>query len=163
MRDSVGGSMLLYIVIIIVTVVMLLFSSILTYSKAYKIKNRIVEIVEKYDKYDRVVAQEINADLSAAGYNPTLSSTRCANIKSKLTTGNQSKYKEYDDQNNQLFSDNKNSYGYNYCVFESTNVEESGRYYVIVTFVEFQIPVINDFLSIPVYSETKILGKNYDY
>lgn len=51
MREAIGGSQLFYIVIIIVSAVIILFTSALVYSKAYKAKNRIVEIIENNDGY----------------------------------------------------------------------------------------------------------------
>lgn len=155
MKESIGGSMLLYLVLIFVTVVMLLFSSILTYSKAYKIKNRIIEVIEKYGMYNSTVANEINPDLSVAGYKANQTSN-CDDIYNKLI---RTKYSE------DKLSRNHNSYGYNYCIFKSTNTEgvNEGSYYVVVTFVEFQFPVIGDIMTFPVYGETKILGKKYDY
>ena len=156
MRDAVGGSSLLYLVIIFVTVVMIMFSSILTYSKAYKVKNRIIEIIEKHGTYAETIARnEINPDLSMAGYNS--SNPDCSSIKDKLTKGSNAKY--------QNLVGNLNKYGYNYCVFESDNTTaiSGGKYYVVVAFVEFQVPVIGDLLTFPVYGETQILGKNYDY
>lgn len=160
MRESIGGSMLLYLVIIIVTAVMLLFSSILTYSKAYKIKNRIIEIIEKYGTYEKRgsveesdVALELNSDLAAAGYNAS-NPTRCESVRKRLISGDNARYS--------MLGDNENTHGYNYCIFRSMNIND-GYSYVVVTFVEFQIPIIGDVLTFPVYGETKILGKNYNY
>lgn len=157
MRESIGGSMLLYLIIIFISAIILLFSSILTFSKAYKIKNRIIEIIEKHGIYDEkinnMVSTEINPDLAIAGYN-VKKPTNCNNIKNKLTTGENAKYSS--------LSNNLNISGYNYCVFKAENMN-NGQVYVVVTFVEFQVPVIGDFLSIPVYGETKTLGKKYNY
>ena len=155
-RDAVGGGSLLYLVIIFITVVMLMFSGILTYSKAYKVKNRIIELIEKHEFYDEEIAKkEINPDLSMAGYNAS-NTNRCDSIKTRLTTGEDAKY------NN--LSENINEYGYNYCVFMSQNTKDDvAMYYVVVTFVEFQFPVIGDLLTFPVYGETQILGKDYNY
>ena len=158
MRESIGGSMLLYLIIIFITAIILLFSSILTYSKAYKIKNRIVEIIEKYGTYDEaidnMITTEINPDLAAAGYNVN-KPTNCGNVLTNLTTGANAKYSN-------LSGNLNTTYGYNYCIFKQENLNE-GHAYVVVTFVEFQVPIIGDFLSIPVYSEPKILGKKYNY
>lgn len=169
MRDSIGGSMLLYIVIIFVTAVLLLFSSILTYSKAYKIKNRIIEIIEKYGVYEKfdeksnnLITEEINQDLKTSGYSAS-NTTRC---NSTVVQNHLRKVLHSDYHSN--LPDNINDYGYNYCVFEINSEDYpknilNGRYYIVVTFVEFQFPVINDIMTFPVYGETQILGKNYDY
>ena len=40
MRESVGGAYLLYIAIFFIIAVLLMFASALSYSRAYKVKNR---------------------------------------------------------------------------------------------------------------------------
>ena len=153
MRESLGGSALLYLVVIFSSLVILFFIGILSYSKAYRIKNRIVEITEKYGTYNEAVVNEINPDLKAAGYDASRSN-RCDDIKNRLEN------EKYGDN----LSDNLNTYGYNYCVFEVLdNNINGGNYYVIVTFVRFEFPFIGDLFMIPVHSETKILGKDYSY
>lgn len=158
MRESLGGSMLLNLVVIFSGLVIVFFIGILSYSKAYRVKNRIVELIEKYGVYEVVpgdmndVIDEVNPDLSAAGYN-TSNPTRCDSIRTKLVS---EKYGE-------SLSENLNkNYGYNYCVFQINN-SLNGKHYVVVTFIHFQIPVIGDVLTFPVYGETKLLGKTYDY
>ena len=154
MREAIGGSLLLNLVVIFVGIVIIFFIGILSYSKAYRVKNRIIEITEKYGAYEEVVAAEISPDLKAAGYSAS-SSNRCDSIRTRLIN------EKYSDG----LSKNLNEYGYNYCVYEVTNssVNSTGKYYVVVTFVKFEFPVIGDLLTIPVYGETKMLGKSYNY
>ena len=45
MRESLGGSMLLNLVVIFTGLIIIFFVGILSYSKAYRVKNRIVEII----------------------------------------------------------------------------------------------------------------------
>jgi len=161
MKDALGGSALLNLVIFFVSAIIILFISTLTYSKAYRVKNRIVEIIEKYGVYEHQnngtiddAIDEINPFLNASGYDST-NPTRCDEVREKLV---QEKY------DSGLLSENINSYGYNYCVFRVNNsVNLSGGYYVVVAFTQFKFPVIDRLLNVPVYSETKILGKVYDY
>lgn len=152
MRESLGGAMLLNLVVIFAGLVIVFFVSILSYSKAYRVKNRIIEVIEKYEKYDVNVANELNFDLRNAGYNSS-KSTKCAKIKNSLVDQENGRYENLEDTFNE--------HGYNYCVFESTN-SENGNYYVVVTFVHFEFPIIGDVLTFPVYGETKILNKNYN-
>lgn len=156
MREAIGGSLLLNLVIIFASIIILFFISILSYSKAYRVKNRIIEITEKYGVYDGQVANEIGSDLSAAGYDVS-SPNRCDNIRTRLVS------EKYPDD--KLSEKNLNNYGYNYCVFEvsDNSINEDGHYYVVVAFVKFEFPIIGDMLTIPVYSETKMLGKTYNY
>jgi len=162
MRESLGGSMLLNLVVIFTGLIIIFFVGILSYSKAYRVKNRIVEIIEKYGTYEKIdsstntniVTDELNNDLKAAGYETSLSK-KCDTIRTRLVN------EKYDSSLSQNI--NKN-YGYNYCVYEmNKSTNSTGKYYVVVTFIHFQVPIIGDFLTLPVYGETKILGKTYDY
>lgn len=161
MRESLGSSLLLNIVVIFTGIVILFFVSILSYSKAYRVKNRIVELVEKNGSYENA-SVEIDKSLSEAGYaiaNKNLcTSTRVQNhLKNEVGI--------ITDSNDPVVSLNTTN-GYNYCIFE-VNSENSyisnGKFYVVVTFVQFEIPIIEDLLTFPVYGETKILGKIYNY
>ena len=147
MRDAVGGSLLLNLVVIFTSIVILFFAGIMAYSKAYKSKNKIIEVIESYEKYDRDVAEVINEDLKLSGYrnaNLTQISQKCG---TKATTGNM------------------NEYGYYYCVYPVGNcsTDKDGCSYKVVTFVHFDFPVIGNLLVFPVKGETRILGKKYDY
>lgn len=154
MKEAIGGSGLLYIVIIIVSVVVLLFVGILSYSKAYRVKNRIIEVVEKYGDYNDTAKKAINQELSRMGYNTFFgdfcSSGRVTNHISEMGLNP-----------NEVINLNSSD-GYNYCIFE-LNKTNNGKYYVIVSFVHFEIPLIGEMLTIPVYGETKILGLDYNY
>lgn len=161
MREAVGGSLLLNLVVIFAGIVIIFFVGILSYSKAYRVKNRIVEIIEKYGTYvkldqnsNNLVTEELNPDLNAAGYNVS-NPTKCDSIRTRLVN---EKYGE-------SLSQNLNTnYGYNYCVFEvQKSVNDTGKYYVVVTFIHFDVPLIGDVLTFPVYGETQLLGKTYNY
>lgn len=161
MRDSIGGSMLLNLVIIFAGLVIALFMGILSYSKAYGVKNRIIEIIEKYGTYEKIesgknlITEELNPDLAAFGYNAS-APTKCDSIKERL------KNEKYGGNLDEV--GNLNKYGYNYCVFQINNSENStGKSFVVVSFIHFEVPIISNVVTIPVYGETKILGKTYDY
>lgn len=157
MRDSIGGAMLLNLVIIFTGLVIVFFVSILSYSKAYKVKNRIIEIIEKYETYSGDVVNELNYDLKNIGYStttPAKCDERCNDIREELV---RTRYKSED-----LAIDSLNNSGYNYCVFSLTNNNE-GFSYLVVTFVRFEVPIVGDILTFPVYGETKILEKDYNY
>lgn len=148
MKEAIGGSMLLYIVVFIVSVVMLLFVGILSYSKAYKVKNRIINVIEKYEDFSSLAQQEIEDDLVNLGYTSlNLSESDCDG---------------YEMINN------------SYCIKEicldemkdpvtKETICKSGKYYKVKTFMTFNFPVINSFMKTDVKGETKIFGKNYNY
>lgn len=136
MREAIGNGMLLNVVIVIVAAVMLFFAGIFSYSKAYRIKNRIVEIIEEYGEYNSTAESAISTDLKTAGY--------------------------FNAKNKSCSSDNVNSTTYNYCIYKIINSDENNSYYYkVVTYTQFNFPFIGDFIKIPVKGETRILGKEY--
>ena len=147
MRDAVGGSLLLNLVVLFTSVIILFFAGIMAYSKAYKAKNKIIEVIEQYEVYNENVANVINGDLELSGYRAASK----AQINQKCETGN------------------LNQYGYYYCVYKvdrtTSGVEGGigGESYQVVTYIHFDFPVIGSMLVIPVKGETRILGKNYNY
>lgn len=140
MRDAVGGSLLLNLVVFFTSIVILFFVGIIAYSKAYKIKNRIIEVIEKHENYNDVVMLELDEDLKKAGY--------IISTKEKV--------------NEKCGVDNLNNSEYFYCVYEYETLNGS-KSYKVVTYTRFEFPLIGDILTIPVKGETKVLGKSYDY
>lgn len=139
MREAIGSSLLLNIVVVFVSLIILFFVGILSYSKAYKAKNRIIDVIEKYETYSedpvkQDAGDEIVSSLKEMGYQLG----NCRNT-----------------------AQNENNTGYKYCVHRVDANE--GHYYKVTTYVEFNFPIINNLISIPVTGETKILGKNYEY
>lgn len=160
MKDAVGGSLLLNIVVIFVSIVILFFAGIMAYSKAYKIKNRIIEVVEKYETYDnyiyngsqsrKSVQELLEEDLRKSGY--IVATPQQVESKCGTSTGN------------------LNTSEYLYCVYLKS-CDETDRYgncvgqrhYEVVTYIHFDFPVIGKLLTFEVHGETKMLGKDYNY
>ena len=144
MREAVGGSMLLYLVVIFTSIVILFFVGIISYSKVYKVKNRIIEIIEREEKYETNLQTEIDEELKRIGYRTTsVSGDMCQNHSNRGTCSN------------------LNTSGYGFCVCE--HVEGNGKTYEVITYVHFDFPVLGDVISFPVHGETKVLGRVYDY
>lgn len=147
MRESLGGSMLLYIVIFFVSAVMLFFVSSLSYSKAYKVKNRIVEYTEKNYKILETnktsFLNELNKELKAIGY----SSNRTRNCPA-------------DSNHGECKRDLNDPNGYNFCLCK--HEDSNGFYYEVITYTQFDIPIIGGIISNSVHGETKIFNKTID-
>ena len=136
MREAIGNGLLMNLVIVIVSIVILFFVGILSYSKAYRIKNRIIEVIEEFGEYNKDAENMISTDLKNIGYYAP-SSKNCSDVNLNNTT-------------------------YNYCVYENSgNSSNESKSYKVVTYVQFQFPIIGDLIKIPVKGETKILGKKY--
>lgn len=140
MRGAVGNALLLNIIMAFVAIILIFFTSILAYSKAYRVKNRIVELIEKYEKYDLEVEKEIKKSMLEMGYQLG----ECKKTDDKVL---------------------KNNTGYKYCIEEIRlkSGSENPKYYRITTYVQFYFPIIKQIFSPAVTSETKILGTDYHY
>lgn len=149
MKEAIGTSFVLGLVITFLTVFMLLFATSLSYTKAFKVKNRIVEIIEKYDDILKInadtnnrlnnnVETEINNALSEIGYRISPIPNNCperngAQALMKNTTAN-----------------------YEYCIYRYDTTK--GTYYGVTAYIYYEIPIIGSSLRFPVYGETKISG-----
>lgn len=147
MRDAVGGSLLLNLIVIFTSVVILFFVGILSYSKAYKVKNRIVEVIERTDGNitDNILG-EINNELTKVGYKVIGSAPdddKCSRDSSRGACTN------------------LNTSTFNYCICQHGGTD--AKIFEVITYAQFEFPVIGDLLTIPVKGETKMLGKKYDY
>lgn len=137
MRGAIGNASLLWIIIFILSALVVFFVSVLAYSKAYRVKNRIVEVIEKYGVYNDNAESEITPFLSEAGYQIG----QCPKSGSENTTS------------------------FKYCVEKVNQTDDlDGPYtYKVTTYVQFYFPIINEIFSPAVTSETRTLGISYDY
>ena len=140
MREAIGNSYVFGIIISFIGIIFLILIGSLSYSKAYKIKTRIIEIIERHEEYDddKEVKTEIDNYLKTAGYNVvrTTDSGKCSQINGTKA----------------INTKNKN---YDYCVYRFNTVK--GPYYHVTVFISFDIPVISSYLRIPVSGETRII------
>ena len=148
MREAIGSSLLLNIVLFFVGIIILFFVGILSYTKAYKAKNRIIDVIEKYEGY----TESIDVNVATAG----------SEISSSL--------REMGYQTGKCPNANVNKTGYKYCVYENCLGTKDAlgkcqgkKYYKVVTYVHFYFPVIEKLVNIPVSGETKMMGTKYDY
>jgi len=138
MKESIGNSYVFGIVIAFIGVLFLILIGSLSYSKAFKVKTRIIEIIEKNNGYDdELVRTEIDNYLKTVGYTVTRNadSGTCETING---TGAMNTIKNYD-----------------YCIYRFDTVK--GPYYHVTVFISFDIPIVSSYLRIPVSGETKII------
>lgn len=137
MKESIANAYILNIVIVFVVIFIFFFASSLTYSKAFKVKNRIIDIIEKYEDYNSNAIAEISESLGEMGYRVNVSGRDCPirNGKTAITAATSN---------------------YRYCVYEYTT--SKGTYYGVSAYMYFDFPIIGESLELPVYGETKIMG-----
>ena len=78
MRGAIGNAMVMNIVITFIILTTAFLVSSISYSKAFKVKTKIIDIIEKYDgdfnktsNKESVITNEINQFLGQTGYRTT--------------------------------------------------------------------------------------------
>lgn len=139
MKESIGNAFILGLAITFITLLIMFFATSLSYTKAFKVKNRIVSIVEKYGEYNNAAKEEIEANLSEIGYRVNRGESCTARFPNATVLTNPA---------------NSN---YRYCIQEY-DAGEKGKYYGVTAYMYFEIPLIGKSLEFPVYGETKTMG-----
>lgn len=142
MKESVGYTVTLNIAIIFIVIVFAFLSAVLIYYKSNKVNNVIIDSIEKYEGFNSLAINEINTKMSSLGYN--MRSINCS-----ATTS---------DGNRECNIVNKESSKKGYCVYEC--IDGDYYYYRVKSRMIINIPIVNELLSIPVFSNTNRL---YDF
>lgn len=158
MKGAIGNALILNMVITFIIIFYLLLIGSMAYSKAYKTKNYLLNQVEQYETRGKKVSnsvidewdKEVNEYLGKIGYPiNTDSSAIGANVSCP--------------EKNDYIVKISSSYGrYDYCIYAkfhdigTTNTTISTRYnYLVLVYMKFDIPVIGQFIKIPITGETK--------
>ena len=145
MRESIAQSALFAMVAIIIGIIIILLVSSMVYSKTYKIKTKIVDIIDKYNGEIEYARIEIQDYLTSIGYRKNSNNTQNCPNKANGTVIN-----NYDI--------------YHYCLYEydAGTTDNKGKYYGALVYIYFDIPFIGNLLEFPVYGETEVFyEKNY--
>lgn len=137
MKEAIANVGVFNLMIIFLVILMFFFVGSLCYSKAYKVKNHIVNEIEKNGGFNSSDKDELEGWLSEIGYKITTSPRSCPSVQD---------------------SDLVNTLGnYEYCIYkidDSTSDVGSVRYKVIA-YAYFDIPIIGGMIRLPVAGETK--------
>lgn len=161
MRESINNALILTLVITFLFIFVILFAGSTAYTKAFKVKNRIISTIERHEDLvlkqgvnNSVVQNEINSTLRDAGY------TIVANNDQKCKDA---MVRRFSNSNQTYTVVNTGSNTYRYCIakFKDNYSPMGGEYYAVITYMYFEIPLIGAHLEFPVYGETKVLGINY--
>lgn len=139
MKEAIGNTMLFNFIMIFIGMMFIILLGSVTYSKGFKIRNRIIDRIEEYNGYDPSgeVVDAIIDDLKKVGYR-IVDSQNCGNRDGAT-----------------LLTSEYNTY--NYCVYEyATN---RGYYYGVKVYVYIDFPFIGKYMSLPLYGETEIVYK----
>lgn len=149
MKESIAQSFIVSLILFFFGILVMLYFGSINYSKAFKAKNRIITILEKYGEYNNVstdsAKKEIEENLKRGGYQTTSDNTfnKCEKFKEKGTL---------------IYPENDSSRKYDYCIIKYNS--GIGTYYRVVTFMRFEVPLIDNVLEFAVKGETKVLYEN---
>ena len=141
MKESLGNGYVMAIVIFFLTLIILFFTASFAYTKAFKVKSRMVNIIEKYGGYNLDAKNEIEHTLDDIGYRVTHKESCDTNGRFSGATA-------------LTIPGNTN---YHYCIYKFDSGDR-GSYYGVVAYMYFEIPLTGRVLSFPVYGETKTMG-----
>ena len=143
MNQAVGNTAIVNVVVIFIIIISGLFVSSLSYSKAYKVKNVIINAIEEHNGYDDAAKSQIEKTLTEMGY--------------RVNKNGSQKCPEPNVEAEQIDKLNTSS-SHRYCVWRIT--ETRGTYYMATAYVYFDIPILAETLEYPVSGHTKIEYKD---
>lgn len=138
MKESISSTFLYNIIIIFIVIVFAILAATLTYYKAFKVNTRIINSIEKFEGYNDLAISEINNTLTTVGY---------------MTKEN---HKCPDEKNDGILQPEDNNF--RYCVYYFSDGDRNYSYGVI-TYITIDIPVVNLFLQIPIYTKSNLIFK----
>lgn len=147
MREATGQVGLMNIMLFIIGIIIVLLAGSIAYTKAFRVKNKIIDIIEKHNEYNDDSRKEIRSTLTEIGYRTTTYSDYLKNCKT--IDGYVLDSTVYPD--------------HLYCVYKSNNSTEDKYYYKVVAYMYFDLPVIGAYIKIPVSGETKVLYVDDDW
>lgn len=148
-----GTSYVVNFIIVFFVIFIALFVGTLSYTKAFKVKNKIVDTIEKHNgeiesssnKLDSDVQKEIDEKLGQIGYR----------ISDKTTCELKGRFRDGAGGYEMLSKSGSSSY--RYCIYKFSDTK--GDYYGVVAYIYFEVPIIGSKLEFPVYGETKTFLK----
>lgn len=151
MRESIGSTFTLNIIILFIVIVFGILAATLSYYKAYKVNNRILDAIEQYEGYNEPAKDEISRILQSLGYPANSTNAKCEPKRdgAKLaalsdgTPGQLYCVYYYEDDRGKQELKNKET---------NKNKEPIYYNYSVVTYIYIQLPIVGAF-KVPVYTK----------
>ena len=164
MKGAIGNAFILNLVITFMIIFFSLLIGSMAYSKAYKTKNYLLNVIDKYEREGKRSFNsassttdktdwdnEVNEYLGKIGYIINNGSTNTCPDKSTKKDG---KY--------QTWVTNENG-RYDYCVYRKYSVVDNESHesiirkynYMVLVYMKFDLPIIGEFIKLPITGETK--------
>jgi hypothetical protein len=168
MKGAIGNALLLNIVITFIGIFYLLIIGAMAYSKAFKVKNYLLDSLIYYDElHGELPSSEMERAfkgnttswnnivypfLSNIGYNISHEDNTCPNKNGAHP--NDSGYK--------LIRDTKTGQ-YDYCIYikryDTSGFATSKYSYKVISYMKFDFPIVGKFMKLSMSGETKTITK----
>lgn len=139
MRDAFGGAFSIKLMIIFLMLYTLFICVALNYARAFRVKNRIINIIEQEEGLTDKAKTDIGLYLNERGY-----SIICDEVDSVVCAGCTC-----------VTDLSRGVQGYSYK--ENNSASGSQTYYTIETYLHFKIPIIGIDFPIAVRGETRVI------
>ena len=150
MRQTTGGTWITQLVIIFMFLFVAFLALSINYSKAYRVKNQTLSIIEKKQGINANTVRYINSYLRSSGYN--MKGYCGKNVKNMYGVTS------LDDSKASQLVEAKKGTKYYYCLYKndasSQNFKRKANYGVIL-FFKFNLPVMGEIYTFSVDGETK--------
>ena len=148
MREAIGGTWLFGLVITFIVFFASFLAISINYSKAFNVKNNVVDIISKYEGNNPCARNKISSYLRTTGY---LVPGRCPETKGDGTC----LYTGYDNEGNPVTdTTSKVYYWISEDMIDSTSVL-SKTYYRVVIFFRIDLPLFGPITTYKIKGETE--------
>lgn len=152
MKNSINGTWLLGIVLVFMAIFIAYITITIDYGVAYRLKSKMVTIIEQYEGMNGNTVQKLNAAMLDEGYSGTLS---CENDDGDKVIGG---------LGTEIISNP--SQEVNYCVSRSVRYGEDATedkyYYTVTVTFAYSVPILGDLFDFRVSGETKDIHYPHD-
>lgn len=140
MHESIGYTVTLNIMIVFIVIIFFFITGTFIYFKGNKTNNIITDALERHEGYNTLAQNEIDIKISNIGYNKN--EIKCATTVKEKNTSTCN------------IEANKGAEGY--CIYLcTTKIDgENYYYYKVKTNMMLNIPIINNIVNVPIYTNT---------
>lgn len=157
MKEAIANVGVFNLIIIFTIILLSFFIGSLSYSKAYKVKNRIINEIELDGGFNDDTAIMIDNYITDVGYRAE-SDVNCSDINGAKSIDTKSRYQyclyKYEFK---VVSGDKISYvsGDEASYVPEDKISKIVVYYKAITYMYFDVPIIDGLIKIPISGETK--------
>lgn len=144
MKEAIGNSFLVTLSLALMSLVMVILVASFVYSKTYRVKNRIVNIMEKRTEYNNTTKKEIYDELSKLGYRINTVSKTCPDLETISKDTSKVKLLHNTDRGN-----------YDFCLYEVKT--SRGHYFHVITYTHYDIPIVGSELNLAIKGDTRTI------